>query len=116
LLPSTLQASHWPVQPRVQQTPSMQTFDWHSPLVLQPTPAVFFSTQTPAAQYWLLLQSPSAAQLLRPPAQRLPTQVEPVGHGCWSAGGQVPAPSQNATSEATPFVQSGSWHTTPRPG
>jgi hypothetical protein len=108
LLPSTLHASHWPVHARVQQTPSTHTLDWHSPPVLHPTPAVFLPTHTPPAQYWLLLQSPSVAQLFCPPTQRSPAQVEPVGQACWSAGGQLPAPSQKAISDATPFVQSGS--------
>jgi hypothetical protein len=91
----------------VQHTPSTQLLDSHSLAVLQIAPAVSFPTHVPAAQYWLLLQSPSAVQVFGPPLQSLSTQVDPVGQVSLARGGQLPAPSQNATSVATPFAQSG---------
>jgi hypothetical protein len=100
----------------VQHTPSTQTPDAHSELVLQAVPAPFWSLQTPPEQNWLLLQSLSATQAFGPPVHRSSAQVYPAGQVSWLSAGQCPAPSQNATSVAMPFSHLGSWHETPGPG
>jgi hypothetical protein len=47
-------------------------------------------------------------QLSGAPAQSVPSHVVPDGHGCCSAAGHAPFPSQKTTTFATSFVQSGS--------
>ena len=87
----------------------------HSLAMLHVSPGCFFSAQAPAAQYSFTLQSPSDAQVFAPPAQSVPAHLDPFGQVIWSRAGQLPAPSQNPTSVATPFWQSAWRQTVPGP-
>ena len=70
-LPVRLQDSHFPHDPALQQTPSVQNSLLHSLAAPQAAPSVFFATQVPAAlplpvQYSVLFaQCASAVQLVR---------------------------------------------------
>src|SRR6185436_2413218 len=57
--PARLQNSHWPLQARSQQTPSMQRPETHWVPSEQPTPSAF-----------LVMQVPAASQVVPPPVQR----------------------------------------------
>jgi hypothetical protein len=98
----------------LQQKPSTQRPETHSAPVTQVPPLLFFGTHTPAEQNASKppLQSESFTQSGF--AQNVPSQ--PVAQSCCSSDGQLPFPSQNATSVARDDLQSGLVHTTPRPG
>jgi hypothetical protein len=103
-----LHASHWPVQPVSQQTPSTQWpfAHWFEPE--QVAPSARSAVQTPAEHQKPLVQSASRVQ---PLAQAVgPHRFGAQGWVC--GAGQRPDPSQLAPRVATPPVQLASRHET----
>jgi hypothetical protein len=99
--PARLQASHWPVQPPSQQTPSTQLPVPHWFAAVQAWPGVFLGWQTPA-----LHQSPLTH--CASPLQEARQAVAPHTYGeqvCVTRLGHVPEPSQDAARVPVPAAQ-----------
>jgi hypothetical protein len=80
--------------------------------VLHDAPGAFRGTQTPPEQY-----SPSVLHVpWQPSAQIGLTGSQPLGQSRLSGRGQLPEPSQKATTVARSPLHAGSTHTTPIPG
>jgi hypothetical protein len=106
------QASHWPVQPVLQQTPSAQWPVAHWTSAPQAAPAASWVVQTPAEHHWPNTQSEADAQV---PRQALAPQTYGAQTWVWTAG-QWPPPSQAAARVAVPAAQPGSRQLVVSPG
>ena len=111
-LPVSAQASHCPVQPVSQQTPSTQCCDphWFAPPQAWPGPSS--GMQTPAEHQLPAVQSESALQF---PLQAVALHVKGA-HACVWTAGQAPAPLQEAASVAVPAEQDGARQEVESPG
>jgi len=112
--PGWLQASHWPVQPPSQQTPSTQWSAAHWPSFAHAAPFASLATQRPAAHQSLATQSASEWQI---PAPWQAVGPHTSGVQAWVClAGQVPTPWQAAERTATPAAQLGARQPTTSPG
>jgi hypothetical protein len=110
--PPAPQASHCPVQARLQHTPSAQNPDAHWVAAPCGAPSPSLGAQAPPLQKSPATQSPSVAQLVL-------HAVAPHRYGAQvvvETAGQPPAPSQFAARLATLFVQLGARHWVAAPG
>jgi hypothetical protein len=105
-LPATSQASHWPPQATLQQTPSTQFEFAHWESAEQFEPSISLEMEMPPEHHSPAAQSPSTTQL---PLQAVAPQVNGV-HDCVCTAGQWPLPSQAAPKVATSAVHEGSRH------
>jgi hypothetical protein len=105
--PAASQASHWPPQAALQQTPSTQNPLAHWPAAPQGVPLAPFGVQTPAEHHWPAAHWSSAVQS---PLQAVAPQVNAPQSRVWTAA-QLPVPAQRASSLATPDVQEAARHT-----
>ncbi len=110
-LPGTSHASHCEPHEVLQQKPSMHSPEMHALPFGHFAPGPCLATHSPAEQKEESPQSLSTEQSV---AQALPLQVPP--QSCVNAGGQLPRPSQNALTVATPLSQLASRQEVPTPG
>jgi hypothetical protein len=101
--PVMLHASHWPVQPVSQQTPSTQLPDPHWVAPKQALPLPSFAMHSPPPQKKPVVQSVSTEQLV---AHAVAPHLYGA-HGTELAVGQTPVPPQTAPSVPMPPVQLG---------
>jgi hypothetical protein len=108
----TSQASHWPSQELVQQTPSTQNPLWQPRPSLQEAPSSPRKKQAPPSQKAPGAQSASAAQ----EELQAPASQPKAWHETLEEGLQVPEPSQAKEATRTPWTsetQVGAWQGVP---
>jgi hypothetical protein len=112
--PGSLQASHCPLQARLQQTPSAQTPLTHSGLVWQAAPFALRASQMALAlQNWVAKQGAAA---LQPPEHRTESAHRLLAHGMVVACVQAPALLHTVAVVALPLLHEPATHWVDPPG